>query len=131
MARNEDKVMEFVTKELEKNPGAKTADLFEQAKRVDASIKELSLRQFNARFPLQVKRKKSGSKPGRKRRSLNLRRDRGTESTARDAIRGLFLKFAGDLTGAEEKKDLVKVLAGVDRYVDEAIAAAKKGERVR
>lgn len=41
----------------------------------------------------------------------------------RDAIRKTFLRFASDLTGAEARKDLVKVLAGVDRYVDEVVKA--------
>ncbi len=43
----------------------------------------------------------------------------------REAIRKTFLRFASDLTGAEARKDLVKVLAGVDRYVDEVVKAVE------
>jgi hypothetical protein len=40
---------------------------FERPKKVDSSEKKLSLRQINARYPLQLKRKKSLSRPGRRR----------------------------------------------------------------
>jgi hypothetical protein len=69
MAKNEERVMQFVEAELERNPETGTSELFEKAKKVDAGLQKLSLRQFNARYPLQVKRKKSLAEPGRKRKS--------------------------------------------------------------
>jgi hypothetical protein len=36
-------------------------------------------------------------------------------------VRQIFLQFATDIAGAEEGKDLVMVLANVDRYVDQAL----------
>ncbi len=36
-------------------------------------------------------------------------------------VRQVFLQFATDIAAAEERKDLVKVLAGVDQYVDQVL----------
>ncbi len=130
MAKNEERVMQFVEAELERNPEIGTSELFEKAKKVDAGLQKLSLRQFNARFPLQVKRKKSLAQPGQKRKSRT-RSSGGARGTGRkgpqarrDSMRDVFLRFASDLAGAEERKDVVRVLASVDGYVDEALKAA-------
>jgi hypothetical protein len=126
MAKNAEKVMQFVEKELEKNPELPTAELFEKAKKVDTGVAGLSLRQFNARFPLQVKRRKSAAAPARRRKARAKPRAgarRGTEGK-REAVRAALLKFAADLSGAEERKDLVRVLSQVDTYVDQVMKAA-------
>jgi hypothetical protein len=39
----------------------------------------------------------------------------------------VFLQFAIDIAAAEERKDLVKVLAGVDHYVDQVLKGVAKG----
>lgn len=124
MAKTDEKVMELVESELKKNPDASTDELFEKAKKVSSSIGKLSLRQFNARYPLQVKRRKSQS-AGRKtrRRRTGSRRKAPAGDSARQAVRESFLSFASDLTAAQERKDLVKVLANVDRYVDQVLKA--------
>ncbi len=122
--------MSFVEDTLTKDPKIRLDDLFQRAREVSASIKDLSKRQFNARYPLQVKRKRSQAarkKAGSRTRTQATSRARvraktrkkGTES--REAVRGVFLQFATDIAGAEERKDLVKVLADVDRYVDQVI----------
>jgi hypothetical protein len=127
MAKNEQKVMAFVEKELAANPGISTTDLFEKAKKVDTGVNTLSLRQFNARFPLQIKRKQSLAKPGRKRsgsKGGGRRRSRQGQEEQRLAVRKVFLRFATALTAAEERRDLVEVLSNVDNYVADAIKAA-------
>jgi hypothetical protein len=117
--------MEFVKAQLAETPEIATSELFEKAKNVDASVKKLSLRQFNARYPLQIKRKQSLSRPGRRRSRRGSRDAAGqkAQTQGRDAVRDVFLRFAADLSSAEERKDLVKVISEVDRYVDEAISA--------
>lgn len=127
MAKDAAKVMQFVEKSLADNPEITTSELYEAAKEVDAGVEQLSLRQFNARFPLQVKRRKSHAKPGRKRtrKRRGSRLSREVEGRQRDQVRDIFLQFASDLSAAEERKELVKVIAQVDRYVDEAIRASK------
>ena len=43
--------------------------------------------------------------------------------TDREAVRAQFLKFASDITAAETRRDLVRVLANVDKYVDAVVKA--------
>ncbi len=54
--RNPD-VMEMVERELRENPDVSNEDLKPKAEEIDEEIEDLSARQFNARYPLQVKRK--------------------------------------------------------------------------
>lgn len=56
--RNAD-VMEMVEEELQENPDISNKDLKLKAEEIDEGIEELSARQFNARYPLQVKRQLS------------------------------------------------------------------------
>lgn len=155
MANVDEKVMAMVERELEKNPDMGSGDLFEKVKGKHSSIAELSVRQFHARYPLQVKRRKKASSgassskkrtPSKKRsagksgtrRSAAKKRSTGTSKTrtrtrrtaapaprnTREAVRGILMRFATELASAEAKAEVVKVLAGTDRYVDEVIDAA-------
>ena len=60
MAATNPKVMAMIERELAKNPSISNEALLEKAKKIDGSVGELSARQFNARYPLQVKRRKDG-----------------------------------------------------------------------
>jgi hypothetical protein len=166
--------MAMVEKEVRKNPGVNSSDLFEKAKNLAAGLGELTLRQFHARYPLQVKRrmalarsasaggakpkrskgrggtkkatskkaaskkaaskkaapKKSAAKKAKSRKRPGARRARkaqptatGAQAVSRDHVRQVLLKFASDVSAAEARKDLVKVVAGVDRYVDDVLKA--------
>jgi len=42
----------------------------------------------------------------------------------RDAVRSEFMRFAAELAGAEDRKSVVKVLAGIERYVDRVVASS-------
>ena len=128
MAEVDAKVMKFVEDALKKTPKIQLDDLFQKAKKVSKSVADLSKRQFNARYPLQVKRKKAQAaqprKPRRKKAAPTTARGRKAASKregSREAVRKVLLQFATDITGAEERKELVKVLAGVDRYVDQVL----------
>ncbi len=126
---DETKVMQFVEKELAADPDVATAELFERAKGVDSGVKNLSLRQFNARFPLQVKRRQSLADPARKRSRSRRKREGARRSQAgqgRDEVRQVFLRFASELSAAEGRADVVRVVAQVDRYVDEALEAVRR-----
>ena len=135
MAEVDDKVMTFVEETLKKRPKIQLEELFERAKAVSDSIRDLSKRQFNARYPLQVKRRRSqaskGSASGRKgvggsgRAMSNPRGKRGPIGP-RESVRQVFLQFATDITGAEDRKDLVRVLASVDAYVDQVLKGVAK-----
>ena len=128
MAQADDQLMQFVEAEMKKDPDISSKALFEMAKEAIPSSRDLTIREFHARYPLQVKRKASlAAGGGRRRRKTRSTapRPRGDRSTARrDAVRAALLKFATDLSAAEERKDLVRVLAQVDDYVDDVLKAA-------
>ena len=136
-ARTGDKVMALVEKHLAKNPKVSNADLFERAKKVDAAVGKLSLRQFHAKYPLQVKRRRAPKKrPAARRRpaarprpAARSRRPRAprkpvVSAANRDAVRKSLLKFAKDVSAATNKTETIDILANVDKYVDEIMKAA-------
>ena len=60
------KVMAAVERAIKKEPKISSADLFLKVTKRHESVRDLSLRQFNARYPLQVRRRiaaKEGGKP--------------------------------------------------------------------
>jgi len=128
MAQTDPKVMAFVENALKKNPKIGVQELFDGARKVSSPIGKLTRRQFHARYPLQVKRRKTQGATSRKRgrkpaaKPTPTRRRKAPEGQ-RDAVRQAFLQFATDMAAADDRKDLVKVLAGVDRYVDLVIKA--------
>lgn len=52
----DDEIMEMVRAELEEDPDAENKALYRKAKKIDPAVEDLTLRQFHARYPLQVKR---------------------------------------------------------------------------
>lgn len=114
--RNPD-VMEFVEKALRENPDASVAALQEQAALIDASVGELSARSFNARYPLQVKRKLARGKeePGREGADSP---EHSESLPSRPQIREVLVEFAQDVVGAPDRGTVVNVVREVDSYVD-------------
>jgi hypothetical protein len=62
MAAPNERVMDMVRREIEKNPSIPSQELFEKAKKMDSSMKRLTIRQFHATYPLQVKRLSKGAR---------------------------------------------------------------------
>lgn len=132
MAERNAEVMEMVAQELERDPGISVDALFEKAKAVDPAIGDLSLRQFNARYPLPIKRRKSQSNRPRKPRKQppagraagSATSKKAARGSPRDEVRRVFLDFAGDLARAESRASIVEVVARVDEYVDRALASS-------
>lgn len=114
MAKTDDKVMSMVEKEIKSDSDVTVEELYEKAKKVNSGIGKLSLRQFNARYPLQVKRRMSPKGSRKRGTKKKARKDGGS----RDAIRSVLLELARDVASAEGKGDLVDLVANVDRYVD-------------
>jgi hypothetical protein len=140
VAKINEKVMKLVDGELAKKPDTSTKDLFQKAKSAVPHIGRLSLRQFNARYPLQIKRRSKKPKaapkaraakaekparPARARRAAATRRAVKPEGTVdRDAIRQTFMRFASEVAAAKEPQDVFKLMAQVDKYVDSVVKAA-------
>lgn len=130
MADSNPKVMDMVETELKKNGDISNAELFDKAVGIDAGIRSLSARQFNAKYPLQVKRAlKPRKRTPRGKKDTGKRKAGGTSrgravATDRDRVRTVLLELAKDIAGAEGKADVVDVVAGIDRYVDRVVKAA-------
>lgn len=120
-----ERVMELVESELKKNPKVSNTDLFKKAKRVSRSVSALTIRQFHAKYPLQVKRRLAPKKP-RKPRPKGTAASRAAKAPAsnRDAIRRVLLSFAKELSAAESQTATIDVLAKLDKYVDRVVKAA-------
>lgn len=113
--RNE-RVLEMVEEELREDPDVSNDELQEQAAEIDPRIGELSPRSFNARYPLQVKRKMS------KEKTEEGASEAGSDDT-RAEVRAVLLDFAKDVVGAEDRGDAIDVLMNVDEYVDRVMEA--------
>lgn len=148
MPSTSEKIMEMVEGELEKDRDVSNEVLYEKATSIDPAIKELTLRQFHARFPLQVKRKMSrGQKGGRKKKSRKKTKKKSTTSSSRRstkkrsrsgsgesdadrraaAVREVLLQFAKDVSAAEGKAETIDILTQVDSYVADALSAVDGG----
>ncbi len=136
MATTDPQVMALVETELAETPTMGSIELFEKMKAAVPSVGALTLKQFHARYPLQVKRKAADASGTRKKRkkkraarqaatgSGRSRRKANQGPGPRDAVRDVLMRFATELASAKTKPDVVQVLAGLDRYVDEVFAAA-------
>lgn len=91
MAETSDRVMAMVEKELQADPGISNEDLRRKAERLDPAIASLSARAFNARYPLQVKRR---SKPRRPRAANKGARGGTGRKSARGGARATGRKAA-------------------------------------
>ncbi len=116
MADANGKVMDMVRDEIQRNPGVRTEELFEKAKKLDKSVSGLSVRQFHARYPLQIKRQIAAQRPRRN-------RPRRKHVADRAAVKTVLLQFAKDVMAAEGSM-VVDVIGGVDKYVDKVVKAA-------
>jgi len=133
MASATDKVMQFVEKQLAKDPKVSNATLFAGAKKIDRGVGKLSIRQFHAKYPLQVKRRKgrARSKAAKARtRSARPKAARAARPAARrggdgEGIRRVLLRFARDLSAADSQVETIEVLSNLDRYTAEILKAAR------
>ncbi|HEX7050343.1 MAG TPA: hypothetical protein VF188_09095, partial [Longimicrobiales bacterium] len=128
-----EKVMAMVEEELRKDPAISTTALYQKAIQIDPSIREMNVRQFNGRYPLQVKRRKAPRaaaaraarpaaatrrRPGRRAQAAQreqpeprARRGRpaAVPASADRAVRDVLLQFAKEVAKAEGKADFVDV----------------------
>jgi hypothetical protein len=141
MAERNQKVFDRVKQEIEKNPGVGSKELYLSLQPVEKSVADDSMQQFHARYFLPAKKAATGGgtataekrrKPGRggartragqekpaqaESRPRRARRSKDVGAD-RDQVRALLLQFAQELTDAESRSSLVKVLGKVDSYVD-------------
>ncbi len=108
-----ERVMYLVESLMERHPQMANQELQQEAAEVDPAIADLTLRQFYARFPLQIRRKQN---PQWAEKATRARRP--GKSPTRDEIRGGLLEVAAQLADAESHSELVTAIAGIDEIVD-------------
>ncbi|WP_420441233.1 hypothetical protein [Candidatus Palauibacter sp.] len=132
-------VLAYVARVLKRNPEVKNAELFKGACEIDASVAELSARQFHAKYPLQVKRRLAATEapkpaapapapaapavaeppppPAPEVPSI------GDGDAA--AVRGLLFSLARELANAGTQAETIEVIVRLDGYVDDIMQAAR------
>lgn len=119
--RNE-RVMEMVEEAIRENPDVSNQELQERAAEIDPRIGDLSPRSFNARYPLQVKRKLSAEREDEE------ADETPTEATETDdvrpALRQTLIDFARDVAGAGDRAEVIELVENVDEYVDRVVAGS-------
>lgn len=128
-------VLEMVWEEIINDPDISSSTLYDKAREIAPDlIDELSVRQFHARYPLQVhkkiaqSRKKKAKAGGNGKTEVegeddNVKRIRVAKPSEikREHLRRLFLKYAEAAAGAEGVAEAFAVMREADNYVDEAI----------
>ena len=112
----------MVERALADAPDTTTSELFEKAKTLDPSMKELSVRQFHARYPLQVKRRKSLAEGGGRRRKQVRKRRTGRvgrrPKASAPALNAVLLQFAHAVSAANDRGPtaMIEFVANLDEW---------------
>ncbi|MCY3600968.1 MAG: hypothetical protein OXN85_13460 [Gemmatimonadetes bacterium] len=139
-----DAVLAYVTRVLKRNPGVKNAELFAGACEIDASVAELSPRQFHAKYPLQVKRRLAAAEAPKPAAPAVAEPAPAVAEPApaaappapaaeapamgggdAAAVRGLLLSLVRELANAETQAETIEVMARLDGYVNDVMQAAR------
>ena len=116
----EERVLNMVRSTLVVNPKVKNRELYKRAMEIaPQAVKDLSLRQFHATYRLPASRERAirnGTIKPRKRGSAPPQTVRDRTGSAR-----ILLEFAEELSKAESRSDLVRVIGGVDKWVAEIV----------
>ena len=138
-------VLAYVARVLKRNPEVKNAELFKGACEIDASVAELSARQFHAKYPLQVKRRQATAvapapvapAPAPAPAAPAVAEPAPPTATApaaevpsigdgdAAAVRGLLFNLARELANAGTQAETIEVMVRLDGYVDDIMQAAR------
>ncbi len=138
-------VLAYVTRVLKRNPEVKNAELFKGACEIDASVADLSARQFHAKYPLQVKRRlataaapaPAAPAPAPAPAAPAVAEPAPPTATApaaevpsmgdgdAAAVRGLLFSLARELANAGTQAETIEVMVRLDGYVDDIMQAAR------
>lgn len=116
-------IMAMVRVALQETPDVSNEELQERAAEIDPDVGELSPRSFNARYPLQVKRKIAQEEEEGDKDTSDAEEPSSETAFDREAVREALLAFARDVAGAEDRGKVIEVLENVDNYVDRALNA--------
>lgn len=123
-APNKDRILRMVRRQLERRNPPDTAALYGRAARIDESVRDLDLRQFNARFVLPVRREMKRTEEGEEKEGAPAAEGAPrARDDAREEVRKVFLKLARDVAAADDA-ELVVLIEGLARYEDAILGAA-------
>ena len=118
-----ERVMDMVREEIQRRPEVTSQELFDRAKKMERGIRSLSARQFNALYPLQVRRTLA---PRRRRGRGAAARARST--AGRERYRVVLLEFARAVAGAQDRGALVEVVGNLEQWVDRLVSGRATAE---
>jgi len=124
----EQEILEMVEDQLDRPNPPDTRVLYRRAMHfIDRDVRHLSLQQFNAKFPLQVKRRKAREreearvKRGRDERSSHdggaTEPGSGDDGALRKELRSVLIDYARLVAGADTRPDVIDAVDRVDEYV--------------
>lgn len=120
MAGSDEAILTMVRKQLRRKEPPDTEALYGRATQIDESVRDLSLRQFNAKYVLRVRREMKRSDKTPPVESKPKTPELSEETRAR--VREVFLQFARDVAAAD-RAGLIDLVENVDRYTDRVMAA--------
>lgn len=118
----EERILEMVREQLQRTNPPSTEALYGRAARIDPAIRQLTLRQFNARYPLRVRREKARKGKNREEGETSL------DPQLRSAVREVFVDLARKVCSTPYGPGFV-ILIGedIEDYVDRVVEAASRG----
>lgn len=135
----EREILEMVERQLDRPNPPDTTVLYRRAMHfIDRDVRHLSLQQFNAKFPLQVKRRRAkeradartsrssrGPRTGEAAAAPTGRSDgregRSGKERLRERLRCAMIDYAKRVAGAEGRGELVEAVPRVEEYVERAL----------
>jgi len=147
----DDRVLALVRREMSKNAGLTSSELFEKAKSISPAMRRLTIQQFHGRYPLRVSRELAkagggGKRGGKRSRRVKAARRRtapavkapaaraaapavkapaaraAAPAASDESIRKVLLELA-QAVASSDAANLVMVVGQIDRYVDRIRAA--------
>ncbi len=126
------RVMEMVREQLGRERPPPLAALYGRAVRINPEIRKLTPRQFNARYPLQVRRRMRARAARRSGRSRATSGNGGQPASSiseassaelRGRLRAILWAYARLVAAAGTKAELVAAVSAADRFVDDVVEA--------
>lgn len=124
----QEEILEMVREQLRRSNPPGTEALYGRAARIDDGVKELSLRQFNARFPLRVRREMARAETAEEEEATPETAGDEAHETDREAIRSVLLEFARAVAETPRGPAFVDLISSdVQTYVERIEDAVQDG----
>lgn len=105
------RVLDMVREQLRRDPPPPLGALYGRAVRIDPRIRQLDLREFNARYALRVRRQLKAEENG-------AGPQRAVHPDLKKRLRGLLLRYLGLVVAAETFSEILEVVQQADPYAD-------------